>query len=133
MKKEKNLENVNSKEKEKKEIPGIVKLLNAVELSLIVIPLVRLGLIIIFALLTMASGEVVNINEISQELFAGTKMINATIDDEDLTSLAMCLSCAGYIVNIKIINTDNIPNSKTTVTFNFVLFSKMFSSSAFCV
>ena len=105
MKKEKNLKNVNSKEKEKKEIPGIVKLLNAVELALIVIPLVRLGLIIIFALLTIASGEGVNINEISQELFAGTKMINATIDDEDLTSLAMCLSCAGYIVNIKIINT----------------------------
>ena len=105
MKKEKNLKKVNSKEKENNEIRRLIKLLNVAEIFLIALPLVRIGLIVITVLLTMASGDVVNIDEITQDLFAGTKMINIIEDDEYFGSLALFLSCAGYIVNIKIINT----------------------------
>ena len=140
MKKEKNLKKVNSKEKENNEIRRLIKLLNVAEIFLIALPLVRIGLIVITVLLTMASGDVVNIDEITHDLFAGTKMINITEDDEYFGSLALFLSCAGYIVNIKIINTikkviinfyeDKTPfseknivlldNLKRYVVFNFI-------------
>lgn len=105
MKKEKNLKKENSKEKDNYEIQKLIKLLNIAEIFLIVVPLVRIGLILITVLLTMASGDVVNIDEITQDLFAGTKMINIMADEEYFGSLAILLSCAGYIVNIKMINT----------------------------
>lgn len=104
MKKEKNLKKEDSKEKNNYEIRKLINLLNIGEIFLIVVPVVRIGLILITVLLTMASGDVVNINEITQDLFTGIKPINIMVDEEYLGSLAILLSCAGYIVNIKIIN-----------------------------
>lgn len=140
MKKEKNLKKEDSKEKDNYEIRKLINLLNIGEIFLIAVPLVRIGLILITILLTMASGDVVNIDEITQDLFAGIKTINIMVDEESLGSLAIFLSCVGYIVNIKIINTikkiiinfyeDKTPfseknivlldNLKKCVVFNFI-------------
>lgn len=101
MKKEKNVKKLNSKEVGKNKIQKLVKVLNIGELLLIALPFVRLGMIIIMVILTMLSGEAIEINQITQELF-GT--IFVSVSDKVFYNLAIILSCIGYIINILMIN-----------------------------
>ena len=104
MKKEKKLEKTNSKEGRKNKIQKLIKMLNFGEIFLIAIPLVRLGMIIIMAILTILSGDAVEINQINQELFGTSEIIFATFADKVFYTIAIILSCIGYVINILMIN-----------------------------
>lgn len=128
MKKEKNVKKLNSKEVGKNKIQKLVKVLNIGELLLIALPFVRLGMIIIMVILTMLTGEAIEINQITQELF-GT--IFVSVSDKVFYNLAIILSCIGYIINILMINNIkkiliNLDTDKTPfLEKNLVLLNKI--------
>lgn len=103
MKKDKKEKEVKSKVKMNK-IQKLAKLLNVGEIMLMAIPIFRLGLILVMAVLGVLGGEKVSLIQISQELFGKSETVFATTFDQIYYTTSIILSCIGYVVNILIIN-----------------------------